>query len=80
MVEQTTAFASYLREEKKASENTVLSYMRDLKGFSEFLQKAGIRRAEDVNRTNVMAYVYELQKQNKAGSTVSRCIAAITIV
>lgn len=77
MEERIAAFIIYLQEEKKASENTVLSYARDLRGFCHFLQEAGISDAAKVNRTNVMAYMYELQKQKKAGATVSRNIASI---
>lgn len=67
-------FTAYLRNEKKSPENTVLSYSRDLKGFCRFMQEAGVSDAAKVNRTNVMAYVYELQKQKKAGATVSRIL------
>lgn len=70
-------FTEYLQEEKKSSENTVLSYARDLRGFCRFMKECGILDAARVNRTNVMAYVYELQKQHKAGATVSRNIASI---
>lgn len=77
MERRVVEFTEYLREEKKASENTVLSYGRDLRGFCYFLREAGISDAEKVNRTNVMAYMYELQKQKKAGATVSRNIASI---
>lgn len=70
-------FTEYLREEKKSSENTVLSYTRDLRGFCRFMKESGVLDAAKVNRTNVMAYVYELQKQHKAGATVSRNIASI---
>ena len=70
-------FTEYLRKEKKSSENTVLSYGRDLRGFCRFMQESGVVDAAKVNRTNVMAYVYELQKQHKAGATVSRNIASI---
>lgn len=70
-------FTEYLRNEKKSSENTILSYGRDLRGFCRFMQESGVVDAAKVNRTNVMAYVYELQKQHKAGATVSRNIASI---
>ena len=63
-------FTAYLRNEKKSPENTVLSYSRDLKGFCRFMQEAGVSDAAKVNRTNVMAYVYELQKQKKAEGEV----------
>lgn len=70
-------FASYLRNDKHSSENTVLSYIRDLRGFSEFMRICGVNDAEKVNYTNVMSYVYELQSKKKAGATVSRNIASI---
>lgn len=77
MEQRIVDFTEYLRDEKKSSENTVLSYTRDLKCFCRFMTASGIQAPEKVNRTNVMAYVYELQKQHKAGSTVSRNIASI---
>ena len=77
-MEQCVAdFTVYLREVKKSSENTVLSYQRDLRSFCRFLKENGVFDIVQVNRTNVMAYVYELQKQHKAGATVSRNIASI---
>lgn len=72
-----TEFAEYLHSVKHSSENTVLSYIRDLKGFCRYMKKCGVTDASHVNRTNVMAYIYELQKENKAGATVSRTIAAV---
>ncbi len=77
MEQQIVDFTDYLREEKKSSENTILSYRRDLRGFCRFMKESGVLDAAKVNRTNVMAYVYELQKQHKAGATVSRNIASI---
>lgn len=77
MEQNVVDFTEYLRNEKKSSENTILSYTRDLKGFYRFMTESGIEDPAKVNRTNVMAYVYELQKQKKAGSTVSRNIASI---
>lgn len=77
MEQNIVDFTEYLRNEKKSSENTVLSYARDLKGFCRFMKESGVLDPAKVNRTNVMAYVYELQKQRKAGTTVSRNIASI---
>ena len=77
MEQRIVDFTEYLRKEKKSSENTVLSYTRDLRGFCRFMQESGIFDVAKVNRTNVMTYVYELQKQHKAGATVSRNIASI---
>ncbi|WMI81722.1 site-specific tyrosine recombinase XerD [Anaerotignum sp. MB30-C6] len=72
-----TEFANYLRNEKQSSENTVLSYIRDLKGFRVFIDSCGVFDLTKVNYTNIMAYIYELQNQKKAGATVSRNIASI---
>lgn len=72
-----TEFANYLRNEKHSSENTILSYVRDLKGFKGFMHRCGVEDATKVNYTNIMSYVYELQNQKKAGATVSRNIASI---
>ena len=77
MEQSIVDFTDYLRNEKKSSENTVLPYARDLKGFCRFMKESGVLDPAKVNRTNVMAYVYELQKQQKAGTTVSRNIASI---
>lgn len=77
MEQSIVDFTEYLRNEKKSSENTVLSYARDLKGFCRFMKESDVLDPAKVNRTNVMAYVYELQKQRKAGATVSRNIASI---
>ena len=77
MEQSIVDFTDYLRNEKKSSENTVLSYARDLTGFCRFMKESGVFDPAKVNRTNVMAYVYELQKQRKAGTTVSRNIASI---
>ena len=63
MEQRIADFADYLRNEKKSSENTALSYVRDLRGFCRFMQQSGVNDVAKVNRTNVMAYVYELQKQ-----------------
>ena len=76
MEQSIVDFTDYLRNEKKSSENTVLSYARDLKGFCRFMKESGVFDPAKVNRTNVMD-VYELQKQRKAGTTVSRNIASI---
>lgn len=70
-------FTSYMREDKHSSENTILSYGRDLKGFLRFLENNGIQSLKKVNRTNIMAYIYDLQEKNKAGATVSRNIASL---
>lgn len=77
MEEKIREYTTYLREERRSSENTILSYNRDLRGFYHFMQNIGILEPAKINRTNVMAYIYELQKQKKSSATVSRNIASL---
>ncbi len=70
-------FSEYLKKEKGSAENTILSYIRDIKKFMQYAQKFGVDDVTTVNQTNLMAYVYELQNQNKADATISRNIASI---
>ncbi|MBE6008133.1 MAG: site-specific tyrosine recombinase XerD [Lachnospiraceae bacterium] len=70
-------YTEFLITEKGASINTVTSYERDLRFFSDFLKGIGVNKIENVNKTSVMSYVYELQKSNKSSSTISRNIASI---
>ncbi len=70
-------FVEYLAKTKGASENTRASYRRDLNSFVRFLESKGINDVTKVNKTNIMAYIYELQKQNRAPATISRNAASI---
>lgn len=77
MKQKVTSFLSYLKNEKKASENTILSYGRDLKEFISFLEKTEIPSFTMVNKTTILAYNYEMKKQKKADSTISRSMASL---
>ncbi len=70
-------FTEFLKNEKGASVNTITSYERDLRYFSNYLNGIGVNKFENVNKTSVMSYVYELQKSHKSSSTISRNIASL---
>ena len=70
-------FAEYLTEIRGSSENTEAYYKRDLYSFTRFLEENGIHNIKDVNRTNIMAYIYELEREDKAPATISRNAASI---
>lgn len=70
-------FVEYLTKTKGASENTTASYKRDLNSFARFLESKGTTDVTKVNKTNIMAYIYGLQKQNRAPATISRNAASI---
>lgn len=70
-------FVEYMTDIRGASENTTASYKRDISAFMRFLEKNGIDGTEKANRTNIMAYIFDLQKQNRAPATVSRNAASL---
>ncbi len=70
-------FISYLHNEKKTSENTELSYKRDLAKLCAFLSEQGINDFEKVTATNLNSYVLYLEKKQFKPATISRNIASI---
>lgn len=69
-------FEKHLRDEKKASANTLESYMRDIRQLSDFLQSSGSSLAGASDKT-LDSYVDSLRSMGKSVATVSRSIASI---
>lgn len=70
-------FTQYIETYKGASQNTIMAYTRDLKSFIIFVSKSNIDELEKVNRTTIIAYLFELQNKGKAPSTISRNITTL---
>ncbi len=70
-------FISYLHNEKKMSENTELSYKRDLTKLCAFLNEQGINDFAKVTATNLNSYVLYMEKKQFKPATISRNIASI---
>lgn len=70
-------YISYIEDVKKASNNTVLSYRRDLKRFCEYMVKNNVTSVDKITSTMINSYVLYLEREGKAAATVSRHIAAI---
>lgn len=71
-------FINYLNVERGLADNTLESYGRDLRYFSNFLQEQNsITNIQDTTRANIIAYLLYLQKQGRATSTISRNLASI---
>lgn len=70
-------FMTYMKEEKKTAENTILSYERDLNKLKKFFQQQNIEKPDMVTITNLNSYILHLEKQRLAPSTISRNIASI---
>ena len=71
------AFISYLQTVKKSSDNTIMSYGRDLKKFQDYFRSQGIQSVNQITQTGLNSYVLYLEKMKFTPSTVSRNIASI---
>lgn len=77
MLDLIHAYENYLSKVKQASNNTVSSYMRDIRQFSEWLQSSGDTDILSVTQLNISDYLAFLQEQGKSGATVSRVLASL---
>ena len=77
MEQKIYEFIEYLRNVKKMSLNTELSYKRDLNKLCDFLKGQGVDDFSKVSATNLNSYVLYLEKNNFSAATVSRNIACI---
>lgn len=67
----------YLREEKKASANTLSSYLRDVRQLGDFLESHTDCEIDTAGTEELEAYVAWLKGNGKSVATVSRSIASM---
>ena len=77
MLDIIQAYENYLSKVKQASENTISSYMRDIRQFSEWMQMGGISDVVNATQGNIRDYLAHLQAEGKSGATVSRSLASL---
>lgn len=77
MKEEIKSFIEYLKNEKGASENTCISYRRDLLQMNTYLEGIGVADPAKVTKTNLNTYILQLEKAGKASTTVSRVLASM---
>ena len=70
-------FEAYLRNDKKASENTLSSYLRDIRQFSEYLSSRSAIEMTDAGEEELADYIAHLTEQGESVATVSRNIASL---
>ncbi len=70
-------FNSYLISEKKSSNNTVESYMRDVLQFSSFCTANKISAISDVNNGTIKKYIEFLSVNGKSEATKLRILASL---
>ena len=77
MVGEIANFVEYLKDVKKTSRNTQVSYQRDLLQLCEYLEGQGIYEVPKVTRTSLNSYILYLEREGKATTTISRVLASI---
>lgn len=70
-------FEKYLVEDKKASANTLSSYLRDIRQLGEYLELNCDTTIYEAGEEDISDYIENLRSQGKSVATVSRCIASI---
>ena len=70
-------FISYLHNIKKTSNNTELSYKRDLGKVRQYLEENGITEVNEITEEVLNSYIMYLEQNHFAAATVSRNVASI---
>jgi len=70
-------FEKYLREVKKSSENTLASYLRDIRQLADYLESHEDCPLEKATDEELGDYIGMLRGEGKSVATVSRAIASI---
>ena len=77
MLDLVSAYENYLSKVKQASANTVASYMRDIRQFSDWLDMQAQIGVADAQQLNISLYLSHLQQEGRSGATISRMVASL---
>lgn len=77
MEQYIVAFIEYLHDVKKATDNTELSYQRDLRKLEAYFKQQNINDINKISYTNLNSYILFLERNGFAITTISRNIASI---
>lgn len=77
MLDLISAYENYLTKVKMASANTVSSYLRDIRQFSEWLHRSLDTELLDASELNISDYLTYLRDCGRSGATISRTLASI---
>jgi integrase/recombinase XerD len=70
-------FEKYLTKDKKASVNTLASYLRDVRQLGSYLSTHSESELDSTDAEELGEYIDWLKNNGKSISTVSRCIASL---
>lgn len=71
------SFINYLKNDKKASANTIEAYKRDINSFARYLSAAGKDDIASAVSTDITGYMLKLKSEGRAASTINRQMASL---
>lgn len=74
---QIEEFTEYLREVKKTSENTLISYNRDLIRMADYMEGRGITDVTGITEDRLRDYVAGLKEEQFAASSITRHMTSL---
>ena len=77
MLDLINAYENYMSKVKQSSSNTVSSYIRDIRQFSDWLHRNEGLEVLSAQQVNITAYLSYIREQGKSGSTASRTLASL---
>lgn len=77
MLDLIQAYENYLTKVKHASDNTIASYMRDIRQFSQWLSATEGIDVIDASQVNISDYLQHQESEGRSGATMSRCLASL---
>ena len=77
MLDLIKAYENYLTKVKCASANTIASYMRDIRQFSQWLNVNEGIDVIDASQLNIGDYLRHQESDGRSGATISRCLASL---
>ena len=77
MLDLIQAYENYLTKVKHASANTISSYMRDIRQFSQWLNLNEGIDVIDATQLNISSYMCHQEEEGRSGATISRCLASL---
>lgn len=77
MLDLISAYGNYLVRVKQASENTIVSYLRDIRQFAAWLQDSEEVELADATQQNISDYLLRLSEEGRSSATISRSLASL---
>ena len=77
MLDLIQAYENYLTKVKHASANTISSYMRDIRQFSQWLNLNEGIDVIDATQFHISSYMRHQEEEGRSGATISRCLASL---